>query len=45
MRETVSRAPGALASLRPGDHLAAGAAGPGADRRAVLFAVWALAGL
>jgi hypothetical protein len=45
MRETVSRAPGALASLRPEITLPRALRGPVLTAVPVLFAVWALAGL
>jgi MFS family permease len=45
MRETVSRAPGALASLRPEVTLPRALRGPVLTAVPVLFAVWALAGL
>jgi MFS family permease len=45
MRETVSRAPGALASLRPEIILPRALRGPVLTAVPVLFAVWALAGL
>jgi MFS family permease len=45
MRETVTRAPGALASLRPEISLPRGLRGPVLTAVPVLFAVWALAGL
>lgn len=45
MRETASRAPGALASLRPEISLPRGLRGPVFTAVPVLFAVWALAGL
>jgi MFS family permease len=45
MRETVSRAPGALASLRPEITLPRGLRAPVLTAVPVLFAVWALAGL
>ena len=45
MRETVSRAPGALASLRPEISLPRGLRVPVLTAAPVLFAVWALAGL
>jgi predicted MFS family arabinose efflux permease len=45
MRETVSREPGALASLRPEITLPRGLRGPVLTALPVLFAVWALAGL
>jgi MFS family permease len=45
MRETVSRTPGALASLRPEISLPRGLRGPVFTVVPVLFAVWALAGL
>jgi hypothetical protein len=45
MRETVSPAPGALASLRPEVTLPRGLRGPVLTAVPVLFAVWALAGL
>jgi len=45
MRETVSRAPGALASLRPEITLPRALRGPVLIAVPVLFAVWALAGL
>jgi MFS family permease len=45
MRETVSRAPGALASLRPEITLPRTLRGPVLTAVPVLFAVWALAGL
>jgi len=45
MRETVSRAPGALASLRPEITLPRAVRGPVLTAVPVLFAVWALAGL
>jgi hypothetical protein len=45
MRETVSRAPGALASLRPEIALPRALRGPVLTAVPVLFAVWALAGL
>jgi predicted MFS family arabinose efflux permease len=44
MRETVSRAPGALASLRPEITLPRRLRGPVLTAVPVLFAVWALAG-
>ena len=45
MRETVSRAPGALASLRPEITLPRALRAPVLTAVPVLFAVWALAGL
>ena len=45
MRETVSRAPGALASLRPEITLPRALRAPVLTALPVLFAVWALAGL
>jgi predicted MFS family arabinose efflux permease len=45
MRETVTRAPGALASLRPEIKLPRTVRGPVLAAAPVLFAVWALAGL
>ena len=45
MRETVTRAPGALASLRPEITLPRALRGPVLTAVPVLFAVWALAGL
>jgi hypothetical protein len=45
MRETVSRAPGALASLRPEISLPRALRAPLLTAVPVLFAVWALAGL
>src|SRR5690349_9888255 len=45
MRETVSRAPGALASLRPEITLPRALRGPVLTAVPVLFAVWALASL
>ena len=45
MRETVSRAPGALASLRPEITLPRAVRAPVLTAVPVLFAVWALAGL
>jgi MFS family permease len=45
MRETVGRAPGALASLRPEIALPRTLWGPVLTAAPVLFAVWALAGL
>ncbi|HEY6296925.1 MAG TPA: MFS transporter [Streptosporangiaceae bacterium] len=45
MRETVSRAPGALASLRPEVALPRALRAPVLTAVPVLFAVWALAGL
>jgi hypothetical protein len=45
MRETVTRAPGALASLRPEITLPRALRGPVLAAVPVLFAVWALAGL
>jgi Major Facilitator Superfamily len=45
MRETVSRAPGALASLRPEISLPRALRAPVLTAVPVLFAVWALAGL
>jgi MFS family permease len=45
MRETVSRAPGALASLRPEITVPRALRGPVLTAVPVLFAVWALAGL
>jgi predicted MFS family arabinose efflux permease len=45
MRETVSRAPGALASLRPEITLPKALRAPVLTAVPVLFAVWALAGL
>ncbi len=45
MRETVSRAAGALASLRPDVSLPRALRGPVLTAAPVLFAVWALAGL
>ena len=45
MRETASRAPGALASLRPEIRLPRTLRGPVLAATPVLFAVWALAGL
>jgi hypothetical protein len=45
MRETVSRAPGALASLRPEIALPRALRAPVLTAVPVLFAVWALAGL
>jgi predicted MFS family arabinose efflux permease len=45
MRETVSPAPGALASLRPEVTLPRAVRGPVLTAVPVLFAVWALAGL
>jgi MFS family permease len=45
MRETVSRTPGALASLRPEIRLPRPLRGPVLAATPVLFAVWALAGL
>ena len=45
MRETVSRAPGALASLRPEINLPRALRAPVLTVVPVLFAVWALAGL
>ena len=45
MRETVSRTPGALASLRPEIRLPRTLRGPVLVATPVLFAVWALAGL
>jgi len=45
MRETVSPAPGALASLRPEITLPRALRGPVLTAAPVLFAVWALAGL
>jgi predicted MFS family arabinose efflux permease len=45
MRETVSRAPGALASLRPEISLPKTLRAPVLTALPVLFAVWALAGL
>jgi hypothetical protein len=45
MRETVSRNPGALASLRPEIRLPRTLRGPVLAATPVLFAVWALAGL
>ena len=45
MRETVSRAPGALASLRPEITLPRALRAPVLTAAPVLFAVWALAGL
>jgi MFS family permease len=45
MRETVSRAPGALASLRPEITLPRALRAPVLTAMPVLFAVWALAGL
>jgi MFS family permease len=45
MRETVSRTPGALASLRPEIRLPRPLRGPVLVATPVLFAVWALAGL
>src|SRR5580658_9781530 len=45
MRETVSRAPGALASLRPEITLPRALRGPVLTAVPLLFAVWALAGL
>jgi hypothetical protein len=45
MRETVSRAPGALASLRPEITVPRGLRGPVLTAVPVLFAVWALASL
>jgi predicted MFS family arabinose efflux permease len=45
MRETVTRAPGALASLRPEIILPRALRGPVLTAVPVLFAVWALAGL
>jgi MFS family permease len=45
MRETVSRTPGALASLRPEITLPRALRGPVLTAVPVLFAVWALAGL
>jgi len=45
MRETVSRAPGALASLRPEITLPRSLRAPVLTAVPVLFAVWALAGL
>ena len=45
MRETVSRAPGALASLRPEIALPRALRAPVLTAAPVLFAVWALAGL
>ena len=45
MRETVGRAPGALASLRPEITLPRTLWGPVLTAAPVLFAVWALAGL
>ena len=45
MRETVSRSPGALASLRPEIKLPRTLRGPVLAATPVLFAVWALAGL
>ena len=45
MRETASRAPGALASLRPEIKLPRTLRGPVLAATPVLFAVWALAGL
>src|SRR5947208_2291127 len=45
MRETVSRAPGALASLRPEITVPRALRGPVLAAVPVLFAVWALAGL
>jgi predicted MFS family arabinose efflux permease len=45
MRETASRAPGALASLRPEITLPRALRGPVLTAVPVLFAVWALAGL
>ena len=45
MRETVSRAPGALASLRPEIILPRALRAPVLTAVPVLFAVWALAGL
>jgi MFS family permease len=45
MRETVTRAPGALASLRPEITVPRGLRGPVLTAVPVLFAVWALASL
>ena len=45
MRETVTRTPGALASLRPEITLPRAVRGPVLTAVPVLFAVWALAGL
>jgi MFS family permease len=45
MRETVTRAPGALASLRPEIRLPRALRTPAFTAMPVLFAVWALAGL
>jgi predicted MFS family arabinose efflux permease len=45
MRETVTRAPGALTSLRPEIKLPRTVRGPVLAAAPVLFAVWALAGL
>ncbi len=45
LRETVSRTPGALASLRPEIRLPRSLRGPVLTATPVLFAVWALAGL
>lgn len=45
MRETASRAPGALASLRPEIRLPRAVRGPMLAAAPVLFAVWALAAL
>jgi MFS family permease len=45
MRETVTRNPGALASLRPEVRLPRSLRGPVLTATPVLFAVWALAGL
>ena len=45
LRETVTRVPGALASLRPEIRLPRAVRGPVLAAAPVLFAVWALAGL